>query len=257
MKISVIVPFWNSEKWLGRCCESLHTQDGDFEFLFVNDKSDDNGKYIVGDYCLQDPRFRLHSNHHEKGVSGARNTGIEYADGEWITFLDADDELMPSVYKEYRLTIAEDDRANVHQMSHARYKASINSTTIARSPSGVYGFGELPNFWFGVWNKVYRNEFLNDIRFLEGLQYGEDGLFVFECLAKDNYLHCCDRVAVKHRFDNRHSLSKKKTADDIHQQLQAYDDFYARQTDKIIRIEVAQEISKLWGFRLVKAIQDE
>ena len=259
MKISVIVPFWNSEKWLGRCCESLTKQDGDFEFILVDDKSTDNGKYIAGEYCISDARFRLYANIHGKGVSGARNTGIDYATGEWVTFLDADDELMPNAYKIYRHVIAEDDRANIHHMCHARYNAVRNTTTIAKMQEGVYCFGKLPTYWFGVWNKLYRREFLQGIRFVEGLQYGEDGLFALETFAKDDYIHCSGEkfVAVKHRFDNKDSLSKKKTADDIHKQLQAYDEFYSRQTKKIVRIEVAQEISTLWGHRLIKAIQDE
>lgn len=259
MKISVIVPFWNSEAWIGRCCESLLKQDGDFEFILVDDKSTDNGKAIVHEYCTKDTRFRLYGNIHGKGVSGARNTGLDHATGEWVTFLDADDELMPNAYKAYRHVIAEDDRANIHQMSHARYKTALNYTTISSVHEGIYCFGKLPNWWFGVWNKLYRREFLNGIRFDENLQYGEDGMFALETFIKDDYIHCGSEklIAVKHRFDNKGSLSKVKTADDVFRQLQAYEQFYAKQTRKIVRIELAQIIADLWGHRLIKGIQEE
>ena len=260
MKISVIVPFWNSEQWVGRCCESLIKQDGDFEFILIDDKSTDNGKSVVHEYCLKDDRIRLYANIHGKGVSGARNTGIDYATGEWVTFLDADDELLANAYKTYRQVIAEDDRANIHQLNHLRYYTAKNYSVIKNTnKEGVYCYGKLPDMWFGVWNKLYRREFLNGIRFDENLQYGEDGLFALETFAKDNYIHHGSekQVAVKHRFDNKQSLSKIKSADDVHKQLQAYDNFYSKQTDKTVRIELAQIIADLWGHRLIKGILEE
>ena len=121
MKISVIIPFWNSEKWIGRCCESLLKQKGDFEFLFIDDKSTDRGRDVVLSYCNKDPRFRLIANAYGKGVSGARNTGLQVAEGEWITFLDADDEYLDDAYETFMKVIAADSRANIHQMNHLRY----------------------------------------------------------------------------------------------------------------------------------------
>lgn len=260
MKISVIVPFWNSEQWIGRCCESLIKQDGDFEFILIDDKSTDNGKSVVHEYCLKDDRIRLYANIHGKGVSGARNTGLDYATGEWVTFLDADDELLPNAYKTYRMVIAEDDRANIHQLNHMRYYTAKNFSVIKyTNKEGIYCYGKLPDMWFGVWNKLYRREFLNGIRFDENLQYGEDGLFALETFIKDNYIHHGSekQVTVKHRFDNKQSLSKVKSADDVHKQLQAYDNFYSKQTDKTVRIELAQIIADLWGHRLIQGILEE
>ena len=92
--ISVIVPFYNSEEWLGRCCDSLISQKGDFEFILVDDKSKDKSYDIACDYAAKDKRITVLKNKYKKGVCGARNTGIVYADGEYITFLDADDEMM-------------------------------------------------------------------------------------------------------------------------------------------------------------------
>lgn len=264
MKISVIVPFWNSEAWLGRCCESLLKQDGDFDFILVDDRSTDNSRDIAYEYCNKDQRFILLTNHRTKGVSGARNTGIDYAvrcdDVDWITFLDADDEWLENAYETYKKVISVDSRANIHQLNHIRHYTAKNlSVNKYYNYEGVYYIGKLPQMWFGVWNKVFKREFLTDIRFDEKLQYGEDGLFAFECLIKDNYIHHGEKDAVvtKHRFDNKQSLSHVKTADDIYKQLQAYEAFFLKQTDRVVRIELAQEISKLWGIRMVKAVQAE
>ena len=247
MKISVIVPYWNAEKWVGRCCDSLLSQDGDFEFIMVNDHSTDNSEGVVR--IKQGDRFVMLTNKHGKGVSGARNTGIDHATGEWVTFLDADDELLPNAYDTFTAVIKADHRANIHQLNHLRYYAKANNTVLKyANNAGVYCIGKLPQAWFGVWNKLYKREFLDGVRYAEGLQYGEDGLFILECLAKDNYIHHADKdvVAVKHRFDNAQSLSHVKTADDVYKQIVAYGAYWARQTDKLTRIEVAQEIIKLW-----------
>ena len=88
--ISVIVPYKNSEPWIGRCVESLKAQGGDMEFILVNDHSTDGGKKIAKDLTKGDKRFRHYENARADGVSGARNTGLDKAKGEWITFLDAE-----------------------------------------------------------------------------------------------------------------------------------------------------------------------
>ena len=132
MKISVIVPFWNSEKWLGVCCESLISQEGDFDFILVDDKSTDNSREIAYEYCMKDSRFMLMTNFRTKGVSGARNTGLEYACQEkgWITFLDADDELLDNAYQMFMSAIESDERANVHQFNSLRYYPQIDKTVL-------------------------------------------------------------------------------------------------------------------------------
>ena len=87
--ISIIVPFKNAAPWIKRCADSLMAQDGSFEVIFVNDGSEDGSDDIVAEYAGD--KFFLVDNEDMRGVSGARNTGLKYAQGDWITFLDADD----------------------------------------------------------------------------------------------------------------------------------------------------------------------
>lgn len=249
MKIDVIVPYWNSEQWVGRCCESLVMQDGDFEFLLVNDGSTDNGEAIVNEYANRDSRITMLNNEHAKGVSGARNTGIDHANAEWITFLDADDELLPGAHETFVGVIGCDNRANIIQMNHLRYYTKIDKLTLKyANERGIYHINNLPDIWWGVWNKLLKRDFLNGIRFDENLQYGEDGMFVLECMAKDNYMFHADRTttALKHRFDNKNSLSHVKCGADLIKQVRAYEDFILRQTDPTIRQVVCDIIAELW-----------
>lgn len=250
--ISVIVPFYNSEPWLDRCCRSLAEQSGDFDFIMVDDFSTDRGREIVRNWCGLDPRFCLLTNWHSKGVSGARNTGLDYATQEpgWITFLDADDELLPKAWRTFQSVIASDPSAVVHQMNHMRYYTATDRLVLKyTNEAGIYRINSLPQMWFGVWNKLYRSEFVKEIRFDERLQYGEDGLFNLECFAACAYIHHGERglTAVKHRFDNKQSLSKSKDANGLLKQVHAYEEFLVRQTDPEIRAVTCKELSKLWG----------
>lgn len=244
--ISVVVPYWNSVRWLRRCLESLKRQDGDFEFVLVDDHSTDGGRQLLEEYAGTDKRFRLYDNELTKGVSGARNTGMDRARGEWVTFLDADDELAEGAYAVF----AEEVKtvANIHQFNHLRqYKYS--RTMKYDNEAGWFRIDDLPDCWWGVWNKLYSREFLDGVRFLEGLQYGEDGLFVLTSLAKDKHIHHAehDAVSVVHHFNNRQSLSHIKRGTDLITQVHAYEDFLLTQDDAEVRRAVCLEISKLWA----------
>ena len=252
--ISVIVPYRDAELWLGRCCESLHNNEGDFEFILVDDNSEDGGAEIVRQYQMIDDRFRHLINWNTEGVSGARNTGIDAARGEWITFLDADDEMMPGVYK--TMTTAAKSGANMIQFNHLRYYTTRDKLVMKyTNEGGVYELPVLPAMWFGVWNKLIRMEFIRSIRFDESLQYGEDGLFILELLARDGRIHHAKKyeTTVKHRFDNKMSLSRSKTLHDIVKQLNAYEQFLLRQEGKEIRTTVCLEMSRLWS-KMAKTI---
>lgn len=89
--VSVIVPLYNKEKFIGTTINSVLQQtDKDFELIIVDDGSTDNSAAVVK--AINDPRIRLIQKENE-GVSAARNTGIKESNGEWLLFLDADDEL--------------------------------------------------------------------------------------------------------------------------------------------------------------------
>ena len=93
--ISVIVPVYNAGAWLSDALDSLRTQTyGHFEAILIDDGSTDDSGEICRRVCSIDSRFRLVSRQNE-GVSAARNHGIDIAGGEWISFMDADDLLLP------------------------------------------------------------------------------------------------------------------------------------------------------------------
>lgn len=93
--ISVIIPVYNVESYLGRCIDSvLCSAYEDFELILVNDGSTDSGPQICAEYARRDSRVRVLSQEN-KGVSAARNRGLESCRGEWVVFVDGDDCISP------------------------------------------------------------------------------------------------------------------------------------------------------------------
>ena len=91
--VSVIVPIYNVENWLGTCLDSLLAQSWvDWEALLVIDGSPDGSEKIAREYAASDPRFTVIVTPNG-GLGAARNVGLEHARAEWVTFLDSDDEL--------------------------------------------------------------------------------------------------------------------------------------------------------------------
>jgi len=101
MEISIIIPVYNSEKYLKECIDSILSQTFlDFELVLVNDGSTDSSGKICDEYALKDSRVRVF--HKENGgVSAARNTGIKAAKGKYVTFVDADDKVKPSFLMDF------------------------------------------------------------------------------------------------------------------------------------------------------------
>ncbi len=99
VKISVIIPIYNSEKYLSECLESIINQTfKDIEIICINDGSKDNSLNILNEYLKKDNRIII-VNQKNSGVSSARNKGIRLSTGDFISFIDSDDYLDLNVYE--------------------------------------------------------------------------------------------------------------------------------------------------------------
>lgn len=98
-RLSVVVPVYNTEKYLHRCVNSILAQTfTDFELLLIDDGSKDSSGVICDDYVARDSRVRVF--HKENGgVSSARNLGLEHSQGEWIVFVDSDDWIETTMFE--------------------------------------------------------------------------------------------------------------------------------------------------------------
>lgn len=101
-KLSIIIPVYNAEPYLRRCLDSVLSQSlekGEYEVLLINDGSSDRSLNICEEYKRKQPNVFSVITQENKGVSAARNRGIDCAKGEYITFLDADDCIVAGAYR--------------------------------------------------------------------------------------------------------------------------------------------------------------
>lgn len=184
--ISVIVPVYNAEKTLRQCVDSILGQDyGDFELLLIDDGSKDDSSSICDEYAAKDLRVKVFHKTNG-GVSSARNIGIDNAQGEWITFIDADDYITEFFF----------DGIGEHAEDFLikRYKKFDNTGIIAgrdvEELLKIPGFSNFINRYVTdsllrcPWAKFYKWSLIGNLRFLTDMKIGEDAWFVFKYLAK-------------------------------------------------------------------------
>ena len=97
--VSIIVPIYNVEQYLRKCLNSIIAQEyQNWECLLIDDYSPDNSVLICKEFCKKDPRFRYIKKEHNEGLGFARNTGLDNAKGDYISFVDSDDYIQPDFY---------------------------------------------------------------------------------------------------------------------------------------------------------------
>jgi len=112
-KLSIIIPVYNSVPYLRQCLDSILTQDfPDWELIIVDDCSSDNSRKIANEYAQKDKRIKLVFHEKNSGPGAARNSGLETATGEFVTFVDSDDWLEKNHYSSL-LARQEETRADV------------------------------------------------------------------------------------------------------------------------------------------------
>lgn len=185
-KVSVIVPVYNTEQYLPRCIDSILAQTfTDFELILVNDGSTDNSGKICNEYAQKDPRIVvIHKGN--GGASSARNKGIDIAQGEWISFVDSDDEyynddslfyLYSQITNNIELVIGGYVHCDKDGIIYSISDRVINEVS-AINGIKLYYKPEYYNYLGLTCIKLYNRQFLlkNNLRFNEQLTYNEDGL---------------------------------------------------------------------------------
>lgn len=212
--VSLIVPVYNEAPFLKRCFDSIKNQTVPFgEVIVVDDCSTDGSREIVQAY--KGAIRALHSVN--LGVSVSRNDGLSDATGEYVTFLDADDELMPDAHEKMLKAIKEHPMAPVIQFNHLRHYAKINKTVKKYdNREGWYGISDIESMqgWWGVWNKVIWRKAIK-YPFRPDMRYGEDGIWILEHLLYGWSIWQEDTETVIHHFENENSLTKSKTKEQL------------------------------------------
>ncbi len=166
MKVSVIVPVYKVERYLPKCLDSLVSQTiDDYEVILINDGSPDNSQEIIDAYKAKYPDI-IRSVIVENGGQGrARNFGIDMAQGEYIGFVDSDDWVDVAMFERlYAAAAAE----NADIVLCDCVAVSVDGTREYMDTSACVDSLRVSG---SVWNKLFRREFIGDVRFPSGLWY--------------------------------------------------------------------------------------
>lgn len=185
-KISVIVPVYNTEKYLRRCIDSILAQTfTDFELLIIDDGSTDDSPAICDEYASKDARIRVF--HKENGgVSSTRNVGLNNARGEWICFVDGDDYICDYLHliKDYNkydlITGAYKEFGAYNNYNGVECNKEYNLTENASELLDFSPSDRTKTPYLSCCMHLFKKEIIDKhvIRFNENLKIGEDTIFV-------------------------------------------------------------------------------
>ena len=182
-KVSVIIPVYNTGRYLKRCLDSVCNQTlSDIEIICINDYSTDNSLEILNKYSLKDKRIKVIDFKKNKGASIARNSGIDEASGEYIGFVDSDDfvdlDFYEKLYRKAKETNADAIKGEMWEIN------DYSPTPICSASYDLNKFIEKNKayFYFTFTTAIYKLEFLNkhEIRFPNNLCHLEDPYFTIK-----------------------------------------------------------------------------
>lgn len=216
--VSIVVPAYNVENYVRRCIESIDKQTYDnYEVIFVNDGSTDNTQTILEEFVNKKQNYKL-VNQENVGLSGARNTGIRYAQGEFIYFLDPDDwiesELLAKsvtylsekqtdmVFFDFYLTQGEEDYQNQFWFKNRPRSGSYSS----KEALEILLDCKIGNY---SWSNVARTKLFTDnkIEFPSGRTY-EDLATTYKLIGKSRAIYFIDDHLYYYYQNNASSITK-------------------------------------------------
>lgn len=247
VKVSIIVPVYNSERYLTVAIESVLKQTyTNFELLLIDDGSTDHSSSICDRYSLMDTRVKaFHKDN--GGVCSARNFGMKQASGEYVAFLDNDDEY-DSLYLETLLELIIKSKSDIVKCGRNNIKITedqrvVRTTKATFDSDKNYSFDTFLQDYDkikktgcmdSVWNGLYRLDFIqtNEIQFDEALRHGnEDLVFNYQILTKRPKICVTSKPLYTHYYRLSHSTSMKFFDDQVESRIEA--------------IEIEQEFAKL------------
>lgn len=245
IKVSVIVPIYNTKKYLKNCIDSLINQtEKNIEIILINDGSSEDISSIINSYNDNRIRYYKRKNH---GIGATRNFGIKESNGEYILFLDSDDYILPNCIEELYnkankdncdLVICDyyekkDDTLKEIKITDFKDTKLINNTRL------------LTGINLGPCNKLYKSKMLkeNNIEFVENLKY-EDAPFVTKAIIKSDKIGKISKpltIYVIHNNSETTTIDKRvfdilKICDIIIEEMSKYEYLNEEKTNLIVMI---------------------
>ena len=184
--ISVIIPVYNGEKYISECIESVLKQTfRDFEIIVINDGSTDNTAEICRKF--KNIRYFYQEN---KGVSKAREKGLQVSKGEYITFIDSDDTIKSDFLETMLCEMENCDIVCCNSIDEIEYKSDIyiNEDEILTDKERIYkDYFSLKRYTTCIWGKLFKRSILDKVEFPQ-MEYAEDTFVV------QRYFEICGKI---------------------------------------------------------------
>lgn len=207
--ISVIVPIYNAAQYLKQCIESILSQSfRSFELILINDGSTDNSLKICKEYAFRDDRIKVIDSQNE-GVSASRNKGLNVAIGEWIIFADSDDYFLENafqiLYDRAMQTGTDLVLANSIKGEEGEYRM-LHKLKNEVLPNAISSIQHL-----AVWGYLFNAKILqkNNLRFIDGLAYSEDRIFIYQIAQYCKTIAYCDKPIYVYRVNETSVCSSR------------------------------------------------
>lgn len=218
--VSVIVPVYNTEKYVSRCLDSILGQTlGDMEIICVDDGSTDSSPAILREYAKKDSRLRVITKENQ-GLVAARKTGVKEASGKYIGYVDSDDWIEPDMYASLHRACVD----NHAQLAVCRYFQEYQDRTEAGGNGVVVPLSreELLRIYIGgheeyiiynsVWSKLYKRELVEGMRFPKG-RNSEDIMYTTRAFCRLERAVYLDRCLYHYVLDREGSIMNASRAE--------------------------------------------
>lgn len=260
VKISIIVPVYNTEDYLGECLDSVLSQDyTNYEIVCVNDGSTDGSLSILETYRKMDARIRVVTTEN-KGLSSARNTGVSLAMGEYICYLDSDDMLERGALSRLAKEVVEDkpdmvvynarllyenDEIRKKYNKDAYYGRQVDYGYIHTGADLFVRLIENNQYIETAWLMLLRKDYLQRERicFYEGILH-EDTLYSVRCYINAKMVKFQSQVNYIYRIRENSIMTKAVTSHNIISRLVAYDEILKEMYSHDLQDGVARAIEK-------------
>lgn len=257
--VSIIVPAYNSDKWIERCIESLMAQTyKNIEIILVNDGSLDNTSKIIWEYAHSHKCIKALDIEHG-GQSKARNIGIESASGDYVCFVDSDDYVDPSYCFELVKALKDADMSICGVKTYL-YEEFFDDNKVEKEievdkSQLIKKILKLEDFSHIVANKLFKKDFLihNNIRFHEGRLY-EDMIFAYETALCCEKVHFIDK-SLYFYMTRENSTFTTFTSKRIEDYLFAIKTVHQQILDSVIFNEIREEYIDYLNFNALHAIR--
>ena len=233
VKISIIVPVYNTAKYLDKCIQTLINQTlENIEIIFIDDGSEDNSVEILKNYAKKDKRIRiLKQNHKRQGA--ARNYGLSIAQGEYIGFVDSDDwvklDMFEKLYYQAKETDSDIVMCSMNTFEDGTNKIIVNTYNTLdifnqKFFENTFTPQDTLNFIFNIsvspYNKIYRKSLIdkNNIKFPENI-YFEDNAFFFQSWLNAKKISLLNQKLYQYRKSTASTTKNDKNKLDIFKTL--------------------------------------